>query len=127
MKIRKSYLIEINLSKKTNNPFPVDTFLDGKTIIGIEAFSASQITKSPNDAVVANGDILGQAFMSLDVGGSQPIQNLPLSTLLTSNNNGIMKEFGNLKLRLNKSYLSFPDPSIITAGEVILLNFYYED
>lgn len=127
MKIKKSYLVEVVLSQKTNNPFPVDTFLDGKTIVGIEAFSATQISTSPNGNTVANGDMLKMGFLSLDVDGSQPIQNLPLPTLVTSNNNGVMKEFENLKLRLNKSYISFPTPSRLTAGEVILLNFYYEN
>lgn len=127
MKIRKSYLLEVSLQQKTNNAFPTDTFLDGKEIIAIEAFSASQVSVSPNGAAVANADKVGQAFVSFDVDGSQHIQNMPVQSLVASNNNGIVKEFENLKLRLNKSIVSFPNPSGISDGETILFNFYYID
>ena len=127
MKIKKSYLLEVALSKSNTISFPTDSFLDGKNIIAIEAFGASQVTLSPLGKTVASNDILNQGYIGFNIGGERSIDNLPLSTLVTSNNNGVVKEVENLKLQIVKSALFFPSTEAITAGQVILINFYYND
>lgn len=127
MQIKKSYLLEIVLSKQNNIPFPSNSFLDHKKIVGLQAFSAEQVSKSPLNKNVASQDVTSQGFINLQVAGEVYIDQMPINSTIASLNNGFIKEFVPMVLDIPKCKLQFPDSSVIEAGTVVLLQFFYID
>lgn len=115
------------IDQRATNSFPISTFMNNKKIVAVETFNATQVSKSPNGESVVSASDAAMGFLTLDVGGNQNIQQLPLQSLNVAVNGGHLREFDNLVINQDKCFVSFSTPSELTAGEAVLINFYYTD
>lgn len=130
MKFVKSITVELQF----NNPATGNSvqFLDvpqlhGKYVQGVEAFTAAECSLSPTqNTVIADGAKNG-LLMTFIQGNDKVIENLPYFTLIAKENAGIIREFKNLKININKSSAYIADATNIVSGTVALFTFYYTD
>lgn len=107
------------------------TFLDvpelkGKFVQGIEAFTDSQVTKTPiNNTVFANAaakEILMNFYEMSEV----KHKNIPYYTLISSNNGGLIREFDNLRININQSNFYMGGTTAVQNTSLLFM-FYYTD
>jgi hypothetical protein len=126
--IENSYLVEINLGtlaaqKQTNFNFIPQ--LEGSIIYGIQTFSASDITNSPNGSVVVSSAGLASINVTFAVGDNQDIFLMSCADLRSSNISGFVRMFANKKLNLTKSFITLNSVTNLNANESILFQFLY--
>lgn len=125
--IRNSYLAEIQFTLAPANNQRVQ-FLDipqlrDVDIVGVEAFSASELTISPNgNTMIAN---LKGLLLTLCVGSTEKFYQMPCYTLESPNQGGIIREFARIPITLTKSYVTIVDAATITQNYSVCFNFYY--
>lgn len=128
--IQNSELIELVLDSTSKSKF---TFAESQNIRGrkvkaIEVFTLAMCAISPQgNTLVQESDLVSGSFLTLSIGGKEKIKDLPLTSLMPTNNNGLMRNFDDIEIDLQKSYVTFPVTKAFAAGEVILFNFYYAD
>lgn len=127
MKLIKSILVEVVLGSGSEHKFPDETFLKGKKIIAIEGYTSTQVGKTPTGLTVPSADICHQGFVNLVNGNENRHMRMPISSLVTSENNGVVKEFEPFELSVSKSSLWFPDSSVLTAGTAVPFLIHYSD
>lgn len=124
--IENSYLVEINLGtvaaqKQINFNFIPQ--LEGSIIYGIQTFSGSDVTTSPNGSAVTSG--LPSINVTFSVGDNQDIYLMPTSDLRSGNISGFVRMFANKKLNLTKSFITINSLSGLNNNESILFQFLY--
>lgn len=131
MIIENSYLVEVNLPSITLGQRY--TFLDipqlrynAVTMMGIEAFTASQLATSPNNKTVISGAGSVNIVCTFVVNETEDIYQIPYYTLISSNNAGLIREFQNKRINLVKSYITILNVSGLNANESVMFNFYYK-
>jgi hypothetical protein len=101
--------------------------LRGKFVQGIETFTNAQITKTPTQRNVI-GNLNGANFLvNLLTDSETTFEYIPYFTLIPASNGGIIREFKNLKININKSNIYITSPSGLTVNESAVFNFYYTD
>lgn len=129
--IKNSYLVEVNMpSVSVGQRY---YFLDVPTlrapyvfIHGIEAYTTSQITKSPlNYNAVTPAGMTG-IVCTFAVKESEEVYLMPLFSFVAGLNAGVIREFANKQINLTKSYVTILDATNLTAGESVVFNFYYQ-
>ena len=131
MIITNSYLVELNLP--TISLGQRYTFLDvpqlrynAVIIDGLEAFTATQLATSPNNKTIIANNAAPNILMTLVVNETEEIYQIPYYTLISSNNAGLIREFGNKRINLVKSYATIINVTGLNAGESLIFNFYYK-
>lgn len=131
MIIENSYLVEVNLPSITLGQRY--TFLDipqlrynAVTMMGIEAFTASQLATSPNNKTVISGAGSVNIVCTFVVNETEDIYQIPYYTLISSNNAGLIREFQNKRINLVKSYITILNVAGLNANESVMFNFYYK-
>jgi len=126
--IENSYLVEINLGtvaaqKQINFNFIPQ--LEGSIIYGIQVFSATDVTTSPNGSAVVTTAGLANVNVTFSVGDNQDIYLMSCSDLRSANISGFVRMFANKKLNLTKSFVTINNTASLTNNDSILFQFLY--
>ncbi len=134
--ITNSYLAEINFSQAGAagqrvyfKDIPTLTPRDGRTVIetvGLEVFSRSELSTSPNGATIITSANLATIALTLTVGSREKCFLIPCKSLQATVNGGIIRRFYNLPVNVVKSYVQVFSTGI-GAGESVCFNFYYRE
>lgn len=93
---------------------------------GIEAYCVDQVTKSPNNNTPVTATGAKGIVLTLSIRETEEIYQLPLWSLIASQNGGLIREFNNKQVNLTKSYITILDATNVAANECVLFNFYYQ-
>ena len=124
----KSYLVELNLGtvavqKQINFQFIPQ--LEGSLIYGIQTFSSSQSSLSPNGSNVVSAAGLADLTVTFVVGDTQDVFLLPVADLNSPSIQGFIRMFNNKKFNLTKSFVTIQSTATVANNESILFNFLY--
>lgn len=124
----KSYLVELNLGtvgvqKQVNFQFIPQ--LEGSLIYGIQSFSSTQLSLSPNGSSVVTAAGLADLTVTFVVGDMQDVFLLPVADLNSPLIQGFIRMFNNKKLNLTKSFVTIQSTATVANNESILFNFLY--
>lgn len=125
----KSYLVELNLGtvgvqKQINFQFIPQ--LEGSIIYGIQSFSRTQTSLSPNGSAVVTATGLADLTVTFVVGDTQDVFLLPVADLNSPLVYGFIRMFNNKKLNLTKSFVTIQSTTTVANNESILFNFLYK-
>lgn len=125
----KSYLVELNLGtvavqKQINFQFIPQ--LEGSIIYGIQSFSSTQTSLSPNGSNVVSAAGLADLTVTFVVGDTQDVFLLPVADLNSPSIQGFIRMFNNKKLNLTKSFVTIQSTATVVNNESILFNFLYK-
>lgn len=126
----RSILVEIPLT--TTSAGSTINFADvpqlrGKFVQGLECFTLNQITKTPTQRTVIGASQGANFLVNLLTDSETTFEYLPYYTLIPANNGGLIREFQNLKININKSNIYISASTGLTVGESAVFNFYYTD
>lgn len=129
-KFTKSILVEIPITTLANGStinFNDVPQLRGKYVQGIETYTQNEVTKTQTQrTVIAAANV--SSFLCNFVTDSETIfENIPYFTMNTYNNGGIIREFKNLKININKSNIYIANGSGLATTQSALFTFYYTD
>ena len=124
----KSYLVELNLGtvavqKQINFQFIPQ--LEGSLIYGIQSFSSTQLSLSPNGSNVVTAAGLADLTVTFVVGDMQDVFLLPVADLNSPLIQGFIRMFNNKKLNLTKSFVTIQSVATVANNQSILFNFLY--
>jgi hypothetical protein len=124
----KSYLVEVNLGtvavqKQVNFQFIPQ--LEGSLIYGIQSFSSTQLSLSPNGSAVVTAAGLADLTVTFVVGDMQDVFLLPVADLNSPLIQGFIRMFNNKKLNLTKSFVTIQSVATVANNQSILFNFLY--
>jgi hypothetical protein len=91
---------------------------------GIEAFTDSQLAKTPTTNSVFEDAAKTQVLMTFKQLDDQRYENIPYYTLMATNNGGLIRNFHDLQININSSY-AFMGGTTATAGKSLAFVFYY--
>lgn len=95
-------------------------------VIGIEAFTAAQLTTSPlGNPVISAADALG-IVCTFAVGLKEDIYKVPLFDLIPGNNNGLIRIFKEKEINYTKSYITILAVGTLAQNQSIMFNFIYK-
>jgi len=123
----KSIFVELKLTTVATGT--LITFQDvpqlrGSYVQGIEAFTDGQVTKTPTQNTVFAAAAAKEMLMTFVQGQENKFENIPYYTLISSNNGGLIREFRDLQVNINKSYV-FIGGTTATANHALAFTFYY--
>jgi len=125
----KSYLVEVNLGtvavqKQINFQFIPQ--LEGSLIYGVQSFSRTQCSLSPNGSTVVTTVGLADLTVTFVVGDTQDIFLLPVADLNSPQIAGFIRMLNNKRLNLTKSFVTIQSVTTVANNESILFNFLYK-
>ena len=125
----KSYLVEVNLGtvavqKQINFQFIPQ--LEGSLIYGVQSFSRTQCSLSPNGSTVVTAAGLADLTVTFVVGDTQDIFLLPVADLNSPLIAGFIRMLNNKRLNLTKSFVTIQSTTTVANNESILFNFLYK-
>ena len=125
----KSYLVEVNLGtvavqKQINFQFIPQ--LEGSLIYGVQSFSRTQCSLSPNGSAVVTSVGLADLTVTFVVGDTQDIFLLPVADLNSPLIAGFIRMLNNKRLNLTKSFVTIQSTTTVANNESILFNFLYK-
>lgn len=130
--IENSYLVELNMAtvsvgqRYTFNDVP--QLRAGSILVkGVEAYSADQLSTSPNARPVIASNAMPNIVVTLVEKDTEVIYQIPYFTLVSSLNGGLIRMLKNKQINLVKSYAICYNTTGITAGDSLMFNFYYSD
>ncbi len=136
----KTYNVEllINRSSTTQtNYFPIIQVLDTKLTQGVSTYINEVIPVCPSNTPTANTALMKVSFLTLWVGDSNQLWNMPMLDFCTLNaqpftgvaSSPFAVEFNNLKIIWAKSYVFIADTSKVstTQNEAFMFNIKYVD
>lgn len=95
-------------------------------VYGFEAFSAAQLSVTPNNnTVIAAADTDQICVTLIDNNNLERIYQLPYYTAIRSQNGGFVLMVQPFILNLTRSYVQLTDATGIGSNEVAVLNLYY--
>jgi hypothetical protein len=101
--------------------------LRGKSLLSIDSFFVSQITKTPTGKDIINTNALRKAYLVLVSNGKEAINRIPLIALIPSENQGRRISFSGMQIDWVKSYVEFADTANLVQGEALLFNCYFQE
>lgn len=96
------------------------------TIYGLEAFTTTQLTKSPQSGLDVVGTSTGIAVTLRDQTKTEKVYQMPYYTLIRSNNSGLVVLFTPMTINLTDCYVQLTNTTGINADEVACFNLYYD-
>jgi hypothetical protein len=130
MRFTKSIAVELKIQNNTNGSQQL--FLDvpqlkGKFIQGIEAFTQDQVAKTFTQNNVIPALATNGILVNIVVNSDTILENISYFTLVAAFNAGLIREYKNLKININKSGIYIGDNTNILVGQAVLFTFYYTD
>lgn len=129
-KFEKSILVQLQIKTiATGSVIAFDDVpqLRGKYIQAVEVFTATQVAKTPTQLTTVADAGKNGILVNFDVNSENVFENIPYYTLISSNNGGLIREFKNLPLNINKSNIYIGDATNIVVNTACLFCFYYTD
>lgn len=130
LEVQYSEMVEVPIQAQTNKiQLPQDaTTIEGGRIIGIQAYSVTQIGTTITKKVVCNTTAFNNSYLTLrdKESGNDNYHQVPLRDLIRDNNSGIMERIKSLKVDISQSYIEVGDPTTLTIGESYLFRVIYE-
>lgn len=127
--INRSYLTEIKLVNPPGVgqkvPFLDVPQLRGVNTVGITAYTAKQLTLSPQSNVVVS--LATGLVLTLAINNTEEIFQFPVIDLIPGENSGLIRLFKNKMVNLPKSYITILDPAALAQNEAVVFNFIYEN
>jgi len=129
LRVEKAIFVELKLTKV--GPGVTLSFQDvpqlrGKFIQAIEAFTDEQLTLTPdNNPLIPSGSELEFA-MTFNEESLKKIENIPYISLIALQNAGILRQFKNLEININKSIVRIGGATA-SVGQSLGFMFYYTD
>lgn len=126
----KSIIVELPITAIANGTtlnFNDVPQLRGKYIQGIETYTNNEVGKTPTQKNVIALANLSSFLVNLVTDNETVFENIPYFTLNANANAGIIREFKNLKININKSNIYIASGTGLTVGESALFTFYYTD
>ena len=120
LKIKNSYLVEVNLGPGTPAAgqqinFSDQPFLKNKTLIGLEVLTASEMATSPSGKTrIVAADVPKFAF-TFQQGNERPVFNMALNSVYPANNSGFYREFAPFSIDFNKSVACVCNPVVLST------------
>jgi len=127
--VQKEYLTEINLpviASGTQVNLGFIPQLEGAQIYAIKSFGESDILISPNNKTLVSNAGLASLFVTFVVGEEERLFKLPVTDLNSTYNQGIIRQFNNLKINFTKSYITVNSSTNLTAAESVCFSFIYK-
>lgn len=127
--IRNAEAVEVKITStsQTRFQFPISENLRGKKVVGVETYKVADVSVSPLGNALCNATALAKGSLTLQVEGKERIKDIPLASLIASNNNGLIKTIKPAIVSLEKSYVTFANTTGLVANETVLFMFYFED
>lgn len=104
------------------------TLQEAQHILAVEAFSVSEVTKSPTTGrtVVADA-ILQKSYLTLVAKSNdeETIYKLPLAALVAADNSGRLRLFNIPRINVTKCYITVADTTSLVNNTIWLLGFHY--
>lgn len=124
----RNYLIELNVGtvavqKQINFAFIPQ--LEGAIIYGVQSFSRSELSLSPNGSAVATAPGLADLTVTFAVGDNQDFFLWPVADLNSAAINGFIRMINDKRLNLTKSFITIQSTTTITNNESVLFLFTY--
>jgi hypothetical protein len=126
----RSILVELPLTTTANGStlnFNDVPQLRGKFVQGIEAYTSTQVSKSQTQRTIIGSGSQSAFLVNLVTDSETTFENIPYFTLISSNNGGLIREFNNLKININKSNIYISFNTGLTTAQSALFTFYYTD
>jgi hypothetical protein len=126
----KSILVELPLTSTANGTtlnFSDVPQLRGKFVQGIEAYTSTQVSRSQTQRAVIGSGSQSCFLVNLVTDNETVFENLPYFTLICQNNGGLIREFKNLKININKSNIYICFNTGLTTSQSALFTFYYTE
>ena len=124
----RNYLIELNVGtvavqKQINFAFIPQ--LEGAIIYGVQSFSRTDLSLSPNGSAVATAAGLADLTVTFAVGDNQDFFLWPVADLNSAAINGFIRMINDKRLNLTKSFIIIQSTTTITNNESVLFLFTY--
>lgn len=124
----RNYLIELNVGtvavqKQINFAFIPQ--LEGAIIYGVQSFSRTDLSLSPNGSAVATAAGLADLTVTFAVGDNQDFFLWPVADLNSAAINGFIRMINDKRLNLTKSFITIQSTTTITNNESVLFLFTY--
>lgn len=101
--------------------------LNNAKIQAIEAFTATQVTKTPTQKTVfANAAAPDMLMTFMNRQSDKQFENMPYYTLIRSNNGGYILRFPNFKININTSYV-WIGGTTATVNHALAFGIYYSN
>lgn len=126
----KSILVELQITTTANGSsinFSDVPQLRGKFVQGIEAYTSSQVSRTQTQRTVIGSGSQSCFLVNLVTDSETVFENIPYYTFIASNNGGIIREFKNLKININKSNVYICFNTGLTTSQSALFTFYYTE
>ena len=127
--IEKSYFVELNFASAGASGkrfyFQDIPQLRNVKTCAIEAISANELSQSPNNKTMVSQSNSKYCLLTLAVQDTELVYQLPLFSLFTSEQGGILKQFKGLNINLVKSYVTTTGLGP-AANESLGFVFYYK-
>jgi len=96
-------------------------------LYGVEAYSAAELSVSPSGKTsIAAADVVNITVTLKDSENLEFVYQMPLYDLIRSNNAGFITILQPRLINLTDCYIELNATSGISAGEVVLFNFFYD-
>lgn len=96
-------------------------------LYGLEAYSADQMSKSPSNLdVISAGDVpLISVTLVTTENNYKQIENQPYYNFIRSNNGGFIVLLNNMRINLDKCYITLLGAGGLAQDQTCLFNLYY--
>lgn len=126
----RSILVELPITTVSNGStinFSDVPQLRGKFVQGIETYTANEVTKSQTQRTIIPQANVSSFLVNLLTDSETTFENIPYFTFNTYYNGGIIREFKNLKININKSNVYISNGTGLSTSQSALFTFYYTD
>lgn len=101
--------------------------LRNKKIIGIEALTVSDVSKTPADRTGISATVFLKSFLTLSSNGEEKISKAPLACFRPMSNYGSIKSLDLDDVNWAKSYVEIANATDNSASESFVFVVYYQD
>jgi len=126
----RSISVELKLTSINNGTsfqFQDVPQLKGMFVQGIEAFTFAEVAKTPTQTPVIQDAAKNGILVNLVEDNLVKYENIPYFTLIAADNAGLIREFKNYKVNINKSGVYIGDNTNLTINESVFFTFYYTE
>lgn len=126
----RSISVELKLTNTNNgNSFQFADVpqLKGMFVQGIEAFTDAEVAKTPTQTAVIADAAKNGILVNLVEDNLTKYENIPYFTMIAKENAGLIREFKNYKVNINKSGVYIGDNTNIVVNTSVFFTFYYTE
>lgn len=127
--IKNCYLVELPLGSSAATGSQINfqdiPQLRNKTVVAVEAFTATQLSNGPSGLPVVSAADSLDLLVTLSVNANENVYQVPYYKLISSLNGGFVTGLDELKIDVTKSYVQLV--AGVTTGTTCVFLFYYKD